>query len=242
MSSPIVTATVQATLLSALSNVLGQLIACWQEGVRKAFLRLGRQLDTYGSQGPYSLNLKELATFAAFSLLSCPPNVLWQIWLEATFPAYTESLSPKEKERLVDEVVTGESTATDKTGLRSRNEKQAAATKDSAPDPQKAKKQLSIKNTAVKFLLDQTLGAGVNTVLFIMGIAMLRGQSWQSGWQETKVGFWPLVSAGQKLWPAVSLLNLTLVPVEQRTLVGSLVGVGWGVFLSLMSGGKAKKA
>lgn len=149
---------------------------------------------------------------------------------------------PKEKERLVDEAVTGESTGTEKAGLRARNEKPAAATKDSAPNPQNVKKQLSIKNTAVKFLLDQTVGAGVNTVLFIMGIAMLRGQSWQYGWQETKVGFWPLISAGQKLWPAVSLLNLTLVPVEHRTLVGSLVGVGWGVFLSLMSGGKAKKA
>lgn len=136
----------------------------------------------------------------------------------------------------------GESTATEKTGLRSRNEKRSAATKDSAPDLEKAKKQLSIKNTAAKFILDQTIGAGVNTVLFIMGIAMLRGQSWQYGWAETKVGFWPLISAGQKLWPAVSLLNLTLVPLEYRMLVGGLVGVGWGVFLSLMSGGKAKHA
>lgn len=39
--------------------------------------------------------------------------------------------------------------------------------------------------------------------------------------------------AGYKLWPLVSLLNFTVVPVEQRTLVGSLVGLGWGVFLAL---------
>ena len=188
------------------------------------------------------MNFTELATFAIFSILSCPPNYIWQAWLEATFPAYTEWLTPNEKERLVDEAVTGESTGTEKAGLRTRNEKQAAATKESAPDVQKVKKQLSIRNTAVKFLLDQTLGALVNTVLFIMGIALLRGQSWQQGWEATKVGFWPLVSAGQKLWPAVSLLNLTLVPVERRMLVGSIVGVGWGIFLSLVSGGKAKKA
>lgn len=39
--------------------------------------------------------------------------------------------------------------------------------------------------------------------------------------------------AGYKLWPAVSLISFTLVPVERRTLVGSLVGFGWGVFLAL---------
>ena len=39
--------------------------------------------------------------------------------------------------------------------------------------------------------------------------------------------------AGYKLWPLVSLLNFTVVPVEKRTLVGSLVGLGWGIFLAL---------
>lgn len=39
--------------------------------------------------------------------------------------------------------------------------------------------------------------------------------------------------AGYKLWPLVSLLNFTIVPVDQRTVVGSLVGLGWGVYLAL---------
>lgn len=38
-------------------------------------------------------------------------------------------------------------------------------------------KALSIKNTAIKFALDQTLGAAVNNALFIVGIAFLKGQS-----------------------------------------------------------------
>lgn len=41
------------------------------------------------------------------------------------------------------------------------------------------------------------------------------------------------MAAGYKLWPFVSVLNHTLIPVEQRTVVGSLVGLGWGVFLAL---------
>lgn len=42
--------------------------------------------------------------------------------------------------------------------------------------------------------------------------------------------------AGFKLWPFVSLLNFTVVPAEQRLLVNSLFGVGWGVYLSLLAG------
>jgi protein Mpv17 len=43
------------------------------------------------------------------------------------------------------------------------------------------------------------------------------------------------------LWPLVSLISLTLVPVERRMVFGSIIGVGWGIFLSLMAGGKRDK-
>ena len=49
--------------------------------------------------------------------------------------------------------------------------------------------------------------------------------------------FWPLVSSGLKLWPMVSLLNFTVVPVNRRVVVGSLVGLFWGIYLSLMVSG-----
>jgi len=44
------------------------------------------------------------------------------------------------------------------------------------------------------------------------------------------------MSAGYKLWPAVSLLNFTVVPFEYRMLLGQIVGMGWGIFLSLLAG------
>lgn len=40
---------------------------------------------------------------------------------------------------------------------------------------------------------------------------------------------------GWKLWPIVSLLNFTVVPVHRRILVGSVVGLFWGIFLSLLA-------
>lgn len=81
------------------------------------------------------MSLAPLINFALFALLSTPPNVLWQQWLEATYPSQVPA--PEEK------------------------------------NP--AKQKLSISNTAKKFLLDQTIGGPVNTVLFIATMAGLRG-------------------------------------------------------------------
>lgn len=44
------------------------------------------------------------------------------------------------------------------------------------------------------------------------------------------------MTAALKMWPFVSVLNFTVVPPSQRLLVGSLFGVIWGVYLSLVSG------
>lgn len=191
-------------------------------------------------QVSYSIDFLELSHFVLFSFMACPPNFLWQSWLEAQFPGYTNTLSPPEKERLVDETVTGTSSATSNDAARRRGKgANAAMTSDSTdPNPAQAKKKLNIKNTGIKFALDQTIGAGVNTVMFLAGIGLLRGKSFDQVHIDVAQQFWPLISAGQKLWPAVSLISFTLVPVERRTLFGSLVGLGWGVFLSLASGAK----
>lgn len=61
--------------------------------------------------------------------------MLWQQWLEATYPS------------------------------------QVPAPEEKAP----AKQKLSVLNTAKKFLLDQTIGGPVNTVLFLAAMAGLRG-------------------------------------------------------------------
>lgn len=43
-----------------------------------------------------------------------------------------------------------------------------------------------------------------------------------------------MLLAGYKFWPFITLLNLTVIPVEQRMLVGNLAGLAWGVFVNLM--------
>lgn len=109
------------------------------------------------------------------------------------------------------------------------------AQKSTTSEGREALKTLNIKNTAIKFCLDQTVGAAVNTILFIAGIALLRGHSLESIQQDIQDQFWPMIFAGQKLWPMVSLLNFTVVPFEYRTLFGSIVGLFWGIYLSMIS-------
>lgn len=124
---------------------------------------------------------------------------------------------------------------------------------------------LSLTNTILKFLLDQTIGAALNTLLFSTFTHSLRqamvhapritnlpsaAKYWSSAgavdfnrvdfgrvWAASKAEFWGLMFAAAKLWPAVSLVNFTLVKsVQGRNLVGALAGVAWGVYISLAMG------
>lgn len=198
------------------------------------------------SQSPFTLNIYDLLAFVVFALIASPPNYIWQTWLEATFPGYAKSLSHLEKEALVDEVVAGRSTGMDTADvtLRARSEKESTAatgtSATTASSKMKLRPRLNIRNTVYKFLLDQTVGAAVNTVLFIVGIALLQGRGLTTGLRECQEKFWPLIRAGHRLWPMVSIINLTMVPVEHRMLFGSIIGVGWGIFLSIFSSSKAK--
>lgn len=102
--------------------------------------------------------------------------------------------------------------------------------------PSTQQSTLNKRNTAIKFALDQTVGAAVNTILFLGGMALLRAQPWDEAVRQCREGFWPLIFAGQKLWPFVSIAMFTFVPAELRTIVGSVVGMFWNIYLTLISG------
>jgi hypothetical protein len=159
----------------------------------------------------------------------------------------------------MDEAVKGRASGVEKeetnasTTKRHTNEK-AMTEKSRATASKKSTGSLSIKNTAIKFTLDQTVGAAINvcvsvihfyldanltemqTVLFIAGIGLLQGNALEGILHEVQQGFWPMIFAGQKLWPAVSILSFTVIPLEHRMLFGSAAGLFWGVYLSLAAG------
>ncbi|PNP55694.1 hypothetical protein THARTR1_04218 [Trichoderma harzianum] len=206
-SSPIIQATLQSSLLAALSNILAQAITA------------------YRNNEAVTIDWVPVFQYVLFAVVSTPPNFLWQDFLESTFPAHPPSDSKK------------------------------------SPSPPK----LSLVNTICKFLLDQTVGAALNTLLFSTFTHSLRqamvhapritslpsaAKYWSSAgavdfnrvdfgvvWAAAKAEFWALMFAAAKLWPAVSLVNFTLVKsVQGRNLVGALAGVAWGVYISLAMG------
>lgn len=248
---PIVKATIQACVLSAISNILAQIISGHRAGVSQ--LPCARQAHTDVGVQHYTLDTAPLVNFVAYSLLSCPPNYLWQSWLESTFPGYTSPDEPGTVSNIAQQPLV--KSATDAAGpaleriektaapaLQSLEEKASAATSALADtdvvknarrrasegvDTVKAKtkelearagfkpflskpptraqtfstadgqvvekevqdtrarvsptaassKKLNVKNTAIKFALDQTLGAVVNNAMFVIGIGFLKGQS-----------------------------------------------------------------
>jgi hypothetical protein len=130
--------------------------------------------------------------------------------------------------------------------------------------------RLNKRNTVAKTVLDQTVGAAVNTAMFSVfthavrqamahhyaaraaggadvagGLAFLLSGSealryqdvaWASVWALARAEFWGLIKAGWRFWPLVSLVNYVfLTSVEARSLVGALAGLGWGIYLSLIT-------
>jgi hypothetical protein len=162
-----------------------------------------------GNQTPFSLSIGPIIKFAVFSLISNPPNIVWQGILENAFPTNVPAApaAPSEK-KLKDKPV---------------------AT------------QMSKRNVLTKFLLDQTLGAMVNTLMFLVFMAYVnepgavagRVEPLQAVVKEINQKFWPMILDGYKFWPIVSLISFVWVPVDKRVVFGCSVGVLWGIYLSL---------
>jgi hypothetical protein len=181
-----------------------------------------RATNTQAPQTPFSLNLAPILKFALFSIISSPPNIIWQTFLEDTFPTNvpaSTAASEREKEK------------------KTANGKPLT---DSRTQLSKRKTELSKRNVFIKFLLDQTFGAVMNNLLFIayMGYVNAPVEAKASAAVQHAVSekFWPIMKDGYKLWPAVSLISFLFVPLDKRLLFGCLVGVGWNIYLSLLVG------
>ncbi|KAF2689592.1 hypothetical protein K458DRAFT_475040 [Lentithecium fluviatile CBS 122367] len=193
MPSAMVSQTVQGAVLSATSNILAQVITSYKENT------------------PFSLNIGPVIKFAVFSVVSNPPNIVWQGILENAFPTNVPAspAAPSEK-TLKDKLV---------------------------------ETQMSKRNVLIKFIFDQTFGAVLNTLMFLVfmgyvnepGAMAGKVEPMQAVVKEINEKFWPMILDGYKFWPIVSLLSFMWVPVDQRVVFGCSVGVLWGIYLSLVA-------
>lgn len=89
-----------------------------------------------------------------------------------------------------------------------------------------------LRALAPKLALDQTLAAGANMVMFFTITKTLEGQTPAQVRDTLRDRLWPTMLSLWCVWPAVQLVNFTLVPLHRRVLVVNLVGVGWSTYLS----------
>ncbi|KAL2019580.1 hypothetical protein VTK56DRAFT_9477 [Thermocarpiscus australiensis] len=220
--SPIVTATIQTAIINAVSNILAQAITAHQ------------------SNKPFTLDWTPAIQFFLYGLVSTPPNFLWQDLLETSFPAYQAQPSSPARDDDDD------------------NNKSAAA----AEQPRLNKRNTLVKTlldqtvgTALNTLFFSIFMHGLqaaamahreegtggssssisSTLAFLAGRAA--GVRYADVWAKARAEFWGLVKASWRFWPVVSLVNYVfLTSVEARSLLGSLAGLGWGVYVCLYAG------
>ena len=198
-------------------------------------------------QIPFTLDREAFTQFVFFSVLSTPLNFFWQEWLEETFPGQTSpaslSAASGQEPSEIKRVFTTSSGEVIERTILSRPSTPSAIEGKKGPslldaNPKHSSGRLNVRNTACKFLLDQTIGATLNTVGFIAGMGALQGKNGHQITHAIKNETLPMIAAGYKLWPLVSIISFTLIPLRWRLPFGSLVGVGWGVFLSLAANGR----
>ncbi|KAJ5669357.1 hypothetical protein N7462_010427 [Penicillium macrosclerotiorum] len=168
---------------------------------------LAQAIKANRSGVPFELDVQALMQFTTCAFILSPLAFLWLQTLEALFPGKKAANAASEK----------------------KVENSGKASDAEAP-------ALDITNTIIKVVIDQLIGGAWNAVVFITAMGLLRGQSLGLIRDQIRQEFWPIITAGLKLWPFVSILNFTVVPASQRLLVGSLFGVLWAVYLSLMAG------
>ncbi|KAF3453652.1 hypothetical protein FNV43_RR04093 [Rhamnella rubrinervis] len=91
-----------------------------------------------------------------------------------------------------------------------------------------------------KVIFDQTAWAAVWNSIYFTVLGFLRFESPLSIFSELKATFWPMLTAGWKLWPFAHLITYGVIPVEQRLLWVDCVELIWVTILSTYSNEKSE--
>jgi len=155
MPSHLQTATIQAAILNITSSILAQLLTLYRSSA------LGAKSSALN---PLGLDFVAILQYLITCLILTPPNFLWQEYLEKTFPGFPIQKGKQKMKVDEDGNVRVAAIAFTVKWLTLRQgvfEEQ----------------RLNKKNTAIKFTLDQTVGATVNNIMFLGLISALRGKS-----------------------------------------------------------------
>ncbi|KAK4386050.1 hypothetical protein Sango_2475600 [Sesamum angolense] len=83
-----------------------------------------------------------------------------------------------------------------------------------------------------KVAFDQSVWAAVWNSIYYVALGFLRLESPVNIFGELKSTFWPMLTAGWKLWPFAHLITYGVIPVEQRLLWVDCVELIWKLLQS----------
>ncbi|EYU26133.1 hypothetical protein ABFS82_08G108600 [Erythranthe guttata] len=92
----------------------------------------------------------------------------------------------------------------------------------------------------VKVAFDQTVWSAVWNSIYFVVLALLRLESPVVIFNELRATFWPMLTAGWKLWPFAHVITYGVVPVEQRLLWVDCIELIWVTILSTYSNEKSE--
>ncbi|KAG6519047.1 uncharacterized protein LOC121967265 [Zingiber officinale] len=91
-----------------------------------------------------------------------------------------------------------------------------------------------------KVVFDQTAWSAIWNSIYYVALGFLRFESPANIFSELKATFWPMLTAGWKLWPFAHLITYGVVTVEQRLLWVDCVELIWVTILSTYSNEKSE--
>ncbi|CAN6457641.1 unnamed protein product [Victoria cruziana] len=91
-----------------------------------------------------------------------------------------------------------------------------------------------------KVAFDQTAWSALWNSIYFVVLGFLRLESPGNIFSELRATFWPMLTAGWKLWPFAHLVTYGVIPVEQRLLWVDTVELIWVTILSTYSNEKSE--
>lgn len=233
---------VQNTFIKAGANLTAQLAAQWH------------------ADNPPPLDRQRILEFAVFGFVGALVGFKWHGFLEDTFPTreagsglprivivspVTHAPGERAKEKDDDLPLHPMRAPSPAVGTPAAASAIATATsmtadlpvggRAAAPSSSSSGPGIRWRNVWAKLVADQTVGLSFMITIFLFITNVARQPSLADVAAVIHDKLFGLVLAGWHIWPAVAIVNFLWVPVRWRVLVGSVVGFGWNIFLSIVS-------
>ncbi|KAF2743058.1 integral membrane protein-like protein [Sporormia fimetaria CBS 119925] len=177
---------------------------------------IAQRLKAYKLGIPFAFDGVLFTQFMIMGGIGGPINFHWQLWLERTFPGWKLSTRRGDVKTL----------DTVELGLVSGSDVKE-------PEPVRVRNWWNIFR---KWFTDCiTLGALLNTTLFLVVMGVLKGKTWSHIGTDLRTEMWPIIWDSYKVWPIANFFSTTYFPAERRIVFLSCCGLIWNIYLSLVA-------